>query len=146
MTTNGVIPAGSSTSSNTSRSEPVVRFVEELNVKGKRVFLRVDFNVPLTEQGEIRDDTRIRASLPTITYLLGHGAKLVIASHLGRPKGKVDPKKSLKPVAVRLASLIPNKVTQAPEVVGTEVTRLSSAFLALWSVWTAVGLAATASN
>ena len=101
-----------------------MRFVEELDVKGKRVFLRVDFNVPLTEQGEIRDDTRIRASLPTITYLLEHGAKLVIASHLGRPKGKVDPKMSLKPVAARLASLIPNKVTQAPEVVGTEVARL----------------------
>jgi len=101
-----------------------MRFVEELDVKGKRVFLRVDFNVPLTEQGEIRDDTRIRASLPTIIYLLEHGAKLVIASHLGRPKGKVDPKMSLKPVAARLASLIPNKVTQAPDVVGTEVTRL----------------------
>jgi phosphoglycerate kinase len=101
-----------------------MRFVEELDVNGKRVFLRVDFNVPLTEQGEIRDDTRIRASLPTITYLLEHGAKLVIASHLGRPKGKVDPKMSLKPVAARLASLIPNKVTQAPEVVGTEVARL----------------------
>jgi phosphoglycerate kinase len=101
-----------------------MRFVEELDVKGKRVFLRVDFNVPLTEQGEIRDDTRIRASLPTITYLLEHGAKLVIASHLGRPKGKVDPTMSLKPVAARLASLIPNKVTQAPEVVGTEVARL----------------------
>jgi len=101
-----------------------MRFVEELDVKGKRVFLRVDFNVPLTEQGEIRDDTRIRASLPTITYLLEHGAKLVIASHLGRPKGKVDPKMSLKPVTARLASLIPNKVTQAPEVVGTEVARL----------------------
>jgi phosphoglycerate kinase len=101
-----------------------MRFVEELDVKGKRVFLRVDFNVPLTEQGEIRDDTRIRASLPTITYLLGHGAKLVIASHLGRPKGKVDPRMSLKPAAARLASLIPNKVTLAPEVVGTEVTRL----------------------
>lgn len=101
-----------------------MRFVEELDVKGKRVFLRVDFNVPLTEQGEIRDDTRIRASLPTITYLLEHGAKLVIASHLGRPKGKVDPKMSLKPAAAQLASLIPNKVTQAPEVVGTEVTRL----------------------
>ena len=101
-----------------------MRFVEELDVNGKRVFLRVDFNVPLTEQGEIRDDTRIRASLPTITYLLEHGAKLVIASHLGRPKGKVDPKMSLKSVAARLASLIPNKVTQAPEVVGTEVARL----------------------
>jgi phosphoglycerate kinase len=62
--------------------------------------------------------------LPTITYLLEHGAKLVIASHLGRPKGKVDPTMSLKPVAARLASLIPNKVAQAPEVVGTEVARL----------------------
>lgn len=101
-----------------------MRFVEELDVKGKRVFLRVDFNVPLTEEGEIRDDTRIRASLPTIIYLLEHAAKLVIASHLGRPKGKVNPKMSLKPAAARLASLIPNKVTQAPDVVGTEVTRL----------------------
>lgn len=101
-----------------------MRSVEELDVKGKLVFLRVDFNVPLTEKGEIRDDTRIRASLPTITYLLGRGAKLVIASHLGRPKGKVDPKMSLKPASARLAELIPNKVTQAPDVVGPEVARL----------------------
>ncbi len=101
-----------------------MRSVEELDVKGKRVFLRVDFNVPLTEQGGIRDDTRIRASLPTITFLLGRGAKLVVASHLGRPKGKVDPKMSLKPASARLAELIPNKVTQAPDVVGPEVARL----------------------
>ena len=101
-----------------------MRSVEELDVKGKRVFLRVDFNVPLTQDGAIRDDTRIRASLPTITYLLGHGAKLIIASHLGRPKGKVDPKMSLKPASARLAELIPNKVTQAPDVVGPEVARL----------------------
>ena len=101
-----------------------MRSVEELDVKGKRVFLRVDFNVPLNELGEIRDDTRIRASLPTITYLLGRGAKLVVASHLGRPKGKVDPKMSLKPASARLAELIPNKVTQAPDVVGPEVARL----------------------
>jgi len=103
-----------------------VRSVEELDVKGKRVFLRVDFNVPLNELGEIRDDTRIRASLPTITYLLGRGAKLVVASHLGRPKGKVDPKMSLKPASARLAELIPNKVTQAPDVVGPEVARLKT--------------------
>jgi phosphoglycerate kinase len=101
-----------------------VRSLEGLDVKGKRVFLRVDFNVPLNEQGGIRDDTRIRASLPTITYLLGGGAKLVIASHLGRPKGKADPKMSLKPVSARLAELIPNKVIQAPGVVGPEVSRL----------------------
>ena len=103
-----------------------MRSVEELDVKGKRVFLRVDFNVPLNELGEIRDDTRIRASLPTITYLLGRGAKLVVASHLGRPKGKVDPKMSLKPASARLAELIPNKVTQAPDVVGPEVARLKT--------------------
>ncbi len=104
-----------------------MRSVEELDVKGKRVFLRVDFNVPLTEQGAIRDDTRIRASLPTITYLLGRGAKLIIASHLGRPKGKPDPKMSIRPATARLAELIPNKVIQSPDVVGPEVARLKSA-------------------
>ena len=104
-----------------------MRSVEELDVKGKRVFLRVDFNVPLTEQGAIRDDTRIRASLPTITYLLGRGAKLIIASHLGRPKGKPDPKMSIRPASARLAELIPNKVIQSPDVVGPEVARLKSA-------------------
>jgi phosphoglycerate kinase len=103
-----------------------MRFVEDLDIKGRRVFLRVDFNVPLTDQGTIRDDTRIRASLPTINYLLEHGAKLIIASHLGRPKGKVDPKMSLKPASARLAELIPNKVTQAPDVVGPEVDNLKA--------------------
>jgi phosphoglycerate kinase len=101
-----------------------MRFVTDLDVKGKLVFLRVDFNVPLDDAGRIRDDTRIRASLPTITYLLDHGARLVIASHLGRPKGKADPKMSLKPTAQRLAELIPNKVIMAPDVVGSEVDRL----------------------
>jgi phosphoglycerate kinase len=101
-----------------------MKFVTDLDVKGKLVFLRVDFNIPLDEKGEIRDDTRIRASLPTIQYLLDHGARLVIASHLGRPKGKADPKMSLKPAARRLAELIPNRVLMAPDVVGDEVTRL----------------------
>ena len=104
-----------------------MRSVEELDVKGKRIFLRVDFNVPLTEQGEIRDDTRIRASLPTIAWLLDRGARLVIASHLGRPKGKPDPKMSLRPATARLAELVPNKVVQAPDVVGPEVARLKAA-------------------
>ncbi len=104
-----------------------MRFVEDLDVRGKKVFLRVDFNVPLTDQGTIRDDTRIRASLPTITYLLEHGARLVIASHLGRPKGKVDPKMSLKPAADCLAGLVPNRVTQAPDVIGPEVEKLKAA-------------------
>ncbi len=101
-------------------------FVEDLDVKGKTVFVRVDFNVPLTDQGEIRNDTRIRASLPTINDLLGKGAKLVLASHLGRPKGKFDPKMSLKPVAKRLAELIGRDVVMAPDIVGEEVNKLKS--------------------
>ena len=96
----------------------------DLDVKGKRVFLRVDFNVPLDEAGAIRDDTRIRASLPTISWLLERGARLVIASHLGRPKGKPDPKMSLAPAARRLAELVPNKVVMAPDAVGDEVRAL----------------------
>jgi phosphoglycerate kinase len=104
-----------------------MNFVTELDVKGKLVFLRVDFNVPLDEGGEIRDDTRIRASLPTIGWLLDHGARLVIASHLGRPKGKVVPAMSLAPAAKRLAELMPYKVTMAPDVIGEEVERLKRA-------------------
>jgi len=101
-----------------------MNFITDLDVKGKSVFLRVDFNVPLDEQGGIRDDNRIKASLPTIRYLLDHGAKLIISSHLGRPKGKADPKMSLGPAAKRLAELVPNKVVMAPDVVGDEVARL----------------------
>jgi phosphoglycerate kinase len=104
-----------------------MNLVTDLDVKGKRVFLRVDFNVPLDDKGAIRDDTRIRASLPTISWLLEHGARLVIASHLGRPKGKVDPTMSLRPAARRLAELVPNKVTMAPDVVGDEVAKLKRA-------------------
>ncbi len=101
-----------------------MNFVTDLDVKGKLVFLRVDFNVPLDDSGAIRDDNRIKASLPTIRWLLEHGARLVIASHLGRPKGKPDPKMSLAPAAKRLAELIPHKVAMAPDVVGDEVARL----------------------
>ncbi len=101
-----------------------MNFVTDLDVKGKLVFLRVDFNVPLDDKGAIRDDTRIRASLPTIGWLLDHGARLVIASHLGRPKGKVDPAMGLAPAAKRLAELIPYPVRMAPDVVGDEVRRL----------------------
>ncbi len=104
-----------------------MNFVTDLDVKGKLVFLRVDFNVPLDDKGGIRDDTRIRASLPTIQWLLDQGARLVIASHLGRPKGKFDPSMSLKPAAKRLAELVPNKVVMAPDVIGEEVSRLKRA-------------------
>ncbi len=104
-----------------------MRSIEDPDVKGKTVFLRVDFNVPLNEDGTIRNDKRIKASLPSITYLLGKGAKLVMASHLGRPKGKPDPKMSLRPVAARLAELIGRDVEMAPDVVGPEVDRMKAA-------------------
>jgi phosphoglycerate kinase len=101
-----------------------MKHLEDLDYQGKAVFLRVDFNVPLDENGSIRNDTRIRASLPTIKYLVEHRARLVIASHLGRPKGKVDPKMSLKPAAARLGELIQAEISMAPDCVGEEVDRL----------------------
>ena len=96
-------------------------FIENLDVRGKTVFCRVDFNVPLDDRGEIRNDTRIRASLPTIRFLLDGGAKLVICSHLGRPKGKPDPKMSLRPAAVRLAELLGREVLLASDCIGPDV-------------------------
>jgi phosphoglycerate kinase len=87
-----------------------VRDLSDGDLKGKRVLLRVDFNVPLDENGEITDDTRIRAALPTIELLLERGARPVILSHLGRPKGKPNPKYSLQPVAQRLKELIGRNV------------------------------------
>ncbi|MBC8357686.1 MAG: phosphoglycerate kinase [Candidatus Aminicenantes bacterium] len=98
--------------------------LKDIDCQGKRVFLRVDFNVPLDEEGSIRDDTRIKAALPTIKYLLEQKTKLIIVSHLGRPKGKYNPKLSLKPVAKRLSELISLQVTLAPDVFGDKVTKL----------------------
>jgi phosphoglycerate kinase len=98
--------------------------LKDLDLQGKRVFLRVDFNVPLDEKSEIRDDTRIKAALPTISYLLEHRVKLTIASHLGRPGGQFDIKLSLKPVARRLSEYIPPDVLLAPDVIGEEVTKM----------------------
>ena len=97
--------------------------IEDVDVQGKRVLVRVDFNVPMDEQGRITDDKRIRASLPTIQYLLRHGARVVLMSHLGRPKGKPDPKYSLKPVAHRLQELLGVPVQMLPDCVGDEVER-----------------------
>lgn len=99
--------------------------LRDVNVKGKRVLVRVDYNVPIDDQGNIVDDTRIRASLPTIEYLLDANAKVILMSHLGRPKNR-DPRYSLLPVAKRLSRLIEREVKLAPDCVGEEVRNLVS--------------------
>lgn len=99
--------------------------IRDLDLTGKRVFMRVDFNVPLAPGGqEITSDKRIRAALPTIQYALGKGAALVLASHLGRPKGKPNPEMSLKPVAQRLGELLGKPVAMAPDCIGEEVEKM----------------------
>jgi phosphoglycerate kinase len=123
MITNGAIPAGLQISPSSSLAE-IMLICKDLEVKGKSVFLRVDFNVPLNDGGEIRDDTRIKATLPTINHLLEHGAKLIVASHLGRPKGQVNPQLSLSPVAKRLSELLNHEVIFAPDVIGDGVDEL----------------------
>jgi phosphoglycerate kinase len=96
--------------------------IRDLDLNGKRVFIRVDFNVPLAPGGQtISSDKRIRASLPTIRYALDHGAAVILASHLGRPKGKPNPEMSLKPVAKRLEELLGRPVAMAPDCVGPQV-------------------------
>src|SRR5215472_11675984 len=105
--------------------------VRDLDLKGKRVFIRVDFNVPLEKnaQGEmvITSDKRIKASLPTIRYVLDQGGAVILASHLGRTKGKPNPEMSLKPVAKRLAELLGKPVQMAPDCVGPEVEKMKPA-------------------
>jgi phosphoglycerate kinase len=99
--------------------------IRDLDLAGKRVFIRVDFNVPLASGGrEITSDKRIRASLPTIRYALEKGAGVILASHLGRPKGKPNPEMSLRPIAVRLAELLGRPVVMAPDCVGPAVEAL----------------------
>jgi phosphoglycerate kinase len=95
--------------------------IDLLPIEDKRVFIRVDFNVPLTAKGEISDDTRIREALPTIRYARQKGSKVILASHFGRPKGKADPLLSLKPVAERLGELLRTPVSFARDCIGPEV-------------------------
>jgi len=105
-------------SSRASDREMSIKTINELDISGRRVFIRVDFNVPLTPAGGVAEDTRIRESLPTIKYAVDNGARVVLASHLGRPKGKPDPKYSLLPVAQRLAELLGFEVLLTDEPVG----------------------------
>ncbi len=95
--------------------------IEKVDIKGKRVFIRADFNVPLDENGNITDDGRIRSTLPTINYAIDEGAKVILASHLGRPKGKPSPKYSLAPVAKRLNRLLNKEVKFLGDCIGPDV-------------------------
>ena len=103
--------------------------VKDIDVKGKKVFVRCDFNVPVDENGLITDDRRITGAIPTITYLTGQGAKVILASHMGRPKGKPDMKYSLKVVADRLSELLGQEVkfVSEPEVTGPETKAAAAA-------------------
>src|SRR6266545_1005143 len=107
----------------TNQSMPKLS-IKDLDLKGSRVFIRVDFNVPLKE-GRVEDDTRIRLSLPTIQYAIDQGAHIILASHLGRPKGQRAEKYSLKPVAQHLSALLTKPVAFADDCVGE--TALSKA-------------------
>ncbi|MBN1422460.1 MAG: phosphoglycerate kinase [Planctomycetes bacterium] len=101
--------------------------IDDLEVKGRRVFMRVDFNVPLDPQGNVADDQRIQATLPTIEKIIEKGGIPILASHLGRPKGKVVPSMSLAPAAKRLEALLGRKVTFATDCVGPEIEKLAKA-------------------
>ncbi len=98
--------------------------IDELDMKGKKVLMRVDFNVPLNDRGGISDDTRIKEALPSIQYVLDHGKSLILMSHLGRPKGKEE-RFTLKPCAKRLSELLGKEVKMAPDCVGGEVVKMA---------------------
>ena len=99
--------------------------LRDLDLTGKRVLMRVDFNVPLSKDGKITDDSRIAASLPSIRYVQEQGGSLILMSHLGRPDGRVDPKYSLSVCANRLSEPLGKKVMMAPDCVGPEVEKIA---------------------
>ena len=101
-----------------------IRNIKQVELEKKKVFLRVDFNVPLDEEGKITDDTRIRAALPTINYLLEKKCKVILASHLGRPKGKVVESLRIASVKEPLEKLLNKRVILAPDCIGPEVENL----------------------
>ena len=103
-----------------------MKTIKDIDIDGKKVFFRVDFNVPLDEHQNITDDARIRAVLPTLQYALDHQAKLIVASHMGRPEGKKVPELSLAPVAKRLGRLLEKKVKMAKDCIGSETSELLS--------------------
>ena len=100
--------------------------IEDIDVNGKRVLVRCDFNVPQDEEGKITDDRRIIAALPTIKYLMEHNAKVILCSHLGRPKGEFNMKYSLKPIAKRLSELLGKEVHMADDVIGDSAKSLAA--------------------
>src|SRR5512140_3833994 len=105
-----------------------IRYIDEVkDLAGKRVFLRVDFNVPLDDTGNITDDTRIRAVLPTINYALDCNAKVIVASHMGPPKGEKNPQFAMAPAAKRLSRLLDKDVSLAPDCIGAQVEALVDA-------------------
>ncbi|MEI6306089.1 MAG: phosphoglycerate kinase [Deltaproteobacteria bacterium] len=105
-----------------------IRYIDEIKeLKGKKVFIRVDFNIPQDDKGNITEDTRIAGAVPTIKYAMDHGAKVVLASHLGRPKGEKKPKYTMAPAVKRLSELLGKKVKQAPDCFGKEVDAMIAA-------------------
>ena len=102
----------------------IKNLLENIDAKGKIVFNRSDLNVPL-KNGVITDDTRIKASLPTLKYLMGAGAKVICASHLGRPKGQINPEFTLKPIAQRLSELLNTDVKFCESTVGPDVEKVN---------------------